>query len=264
MHDESCVGMRNKQCILGEEVMQERRKAESGILKHIITGSTITVNEKYVPSYKLPNCANLMFTSNRPDAIIMDKNDRRFFVGKLDKERPMKFWNHLDAWRKKEGGPSAFMYYLVNSVDCSKFNPRAAAPETIEKKQMQDAAMTSLQQWVSDLLLDPIVAIATVVGDVGLAKEALKRDVFSIEQMLHWIPEDLKRGNIRVTLSGALTTLGAVRNSSPVKMHDGRQVKLFAIKNIEYWKERVGRNREWAANYEKKLTPIGKATRRKR
>ncbi len=264
LHDDSFVWMRNKQFILGEEVMQMRSKAESGMLKHIITGDTITINEKYVPTFKLPNCANLMFTSNKPDAIILDQNDRRFFVGKLDRERPMKFWNHLDAWRKKEGGPSAFMYYLVNSVDCSQFNPRAAAPETTEKKQMQDAAMTSLQQWVSDLLLDPIVAIATVVGDVGLAKEALKRDVFSIEQMLHWIPEDLKRGNIRVTLSGALTTLGAVRNSSPVKMHDGRQVKLFAIKNIEYWKERVGRNREWAANYEKKLTPIGKATRRRK
>jgi hypothetical protein len=101
LHDESFVWLRNMQFILGEEVSQRRSIADSGLLKHIITNDTITINEKYVPTYKLPNCANLMFTSNKPDAIIMDRNDRRFFVGKLDKSRPLSFWRKLDRWRHR-------------------------------------------------------------------------------------------------------------------------------------------------------------------
>ncbi len=262
LHDEGLTWMRNKQFVLGEEVMQTRSKADTGLLKHIITGDTITVNEKYVPTFKLPNCCNFMFTSNKPDAVILDTNDRRFFVGKLDKERPQKFWNELDAWRKRNGGPAAFMYYLQNSVDVSKFNPRAAAPETQEKQQMQSAGLTSVQQWVSELMTDPESIVADKF-DKQIAVATMKKDVFSIANILQWLPDDLRLTN-RVQLSNALTMLGSVRNSSPVRLADGRMVKLFAIKNIDHWKEKVGKNREWAANYEKKLTPITKKTRRRK
>ena len=78
LHDESMVWLRSRQFIMGEEVSQRRSVADAGILKHIITGDTVTINEKYVPQFDMPNCANLMFTSNKPDAIIMDQSDRRF------------------------------------------------------------------------------------------------------------------------------------------------------------------------------------------
>jgi len=263
LHDDGMVWMRNKQFILGEEVSQTRSRADAGILKHMITGDTVTVNEKYVPSYKLPNCANFMFTSNKPDAIILDQSDRRFFVGKLDKTRPLKFWNALDRWRKKENGPAAFMYYLQNTVDCSNFNPRAAPPVTEEKRQMQNAGLTSVQQWVADLLMDPESVVASKWDD-QTARATMKRDVFSIENLIQWLPDDLERGSNRVQLSNALVTLGAIRNSSPVRLSNGKQVKLFAIQNLEYWKERVGRNTEWSANHEKKMAPIGKKTTTRR
>ena len=66
------------------------------------------------------------------------------------------------------------MYYLVNSVDCSKFNPSAAPPITIEKKQMQHAGLTSVQQWVADLILDPESIVADAL-DPNLAKEIMKK-----------------------------------------------------------------------------------------
>lgn len=262
LHDDSMVWIRNKQFILGEEVSQTRSKADTGILKHIITGDTVRVNEKYVPSYELPNCANFLFTSNKPDAIIIDRSDRRFFVGKLDRQRPLNFWRSLDKWRKRDGGPAAFMYYLENTVDISNFDPYAPPPLTTEKRQMQDAGLTSVEQWVSDLLTDPETVVAAKF-DPKIAEASMRKDVFSIEQMLQWIPEDLRMTN-RVQLSNALVRLGAVRNSSPVRLTNKKQIKLFAIKNMEHWKARVGVNREWAANFEKKMTPIGKTTRRRK
>lgn len=262
LHDDSFVWMRNMQFILGEEVSQTRSRADAGILKHIITGDTVTVNEKYVPSFHLPNCANFMFTSNKPDAIILDRGDRRFFVSKLDRRRPQKFWNELDRWRKREGGPGFFMHYLQNSVDCKNFNPRAMPPETEEKTLMKSAGLTSVQQWVSELIEDPVSVVADKF-DEEIAKSTMRRDVFSVAQILNWLPDDLRMTN-RVQLSNALTMLGAVRNSSPVRLDKGKQLRLVAIQNLDYWRERVGVNKEWAANYEKKLTPIKKADKRRR
>jgi len=268
LHDDSFVWLRNMQFILGEEVSQRRSIADSGLLKHIITNDTVTVNEKYVPTYKLPNCANLMFTSNKPDAIVMDQSDRRFFVGKLDTHRPLKFWKQLDRWRKREGGPAAFMHYLQHRVDCENFNPLAPPPITSDKQMMQDAGMSGIQQWAKELLLDPEGVVAETY-DVNIARETMKRDVFPITTLLDWLPEDLKNTS-RIALSNALTTLGAVRNSSPVRLSTGKQVKLFAIQRLSYWRERVGNNLEWAANVErkkvtakKKVTAIGKKRRRK-
>jgi len=255
LHDESMVWLRSRQFILGEEVSQRRSVADAGLLKHIITGDTVTINEKYVPQFDMPNCANLMFTSNKPDAILMDQGDRRFFVGKLDTARPLKFWRELDRWRHREGGPAHFMHYLQHRVDCSDFNPLAPPPETSDKKMMQDAGLTSLQQWVKELIEDPEAAVAEALGDPKIARETMKRDVFPLRTIMAWLPEDLRGTNV-VMLSNALVMLGAVRNSSPVRLSKGGQQRLVAIKNVDYWRERVGVNKEWAANYEKKMTAM--------
>lgn len=262
LHDDSFVWMRNKQFVLGEEVSQTRSRADAGMLKHIITGDSITVNEKYVPTFTLPNRCNFMFTSNKPDAIILDKGDRRFFVSKLDEKRPLKWWRELDRWRHREGGPAAFMHYLMNNVDVSNFNPRAQPPETDEKIMMKSAGLTSVQQWVNELMEDPI-GVVSEKFDEETAKATMRKDVFSVAQILNWLPDDLRNTN-RVQLSNALTMLGAVRNKSPVRLERGKQIRLVAIKNLDYWRERVGNNKEWAANYEKKLTPIGKKKQRRR
>lgn len=262
LHDDSFVWMRNKQFVLGEEVSQTRSRADAGMLKHIITGDSITVNEKYVPTFALPNCCNFMFTSNKPDAIILDRGDRRFFVSKLDAKRTLKWWKELDKWRHREGGPAAFMHYLQNNVDVSNFNPRAQPPETDEKVLMKSAGLTSVQQWVGELMEDPTGVIAEKF-DEEIAKSTMRRDVFSVAQILNWLPDDLRLTN-RVQLSNALTMLGAVRNKSPVRLERGKQIRLVAIQNLDYWRERVGANKEWAANYEKKLTPIGKKQDKRR
>jgi len=269
LHDESMVWLRSRQFIMGEEVSQRRSVADAGILKFIITGDTVTIDEKYVPQYDLPNCANLMFTSNKPDAIIMDQRDRRFFVGKLDQHRPISFWKKLDRWRHRDGGPAAFMWYLQHRVSLEGFNPLAPPPTTTDKQMMQDAGLSGVQQWVKELLEDPESAVAEKY-DVKMARETMKRDLFPISTLLDWLPDDLKNTS-RIALSNALTTLGAIRNSSPVRLSTGKQVKLFAIQRMEYWKERTGNNIDWAENAERrtpkkssgKITSIDKKRRKR-
>jgi hypothetical protein len=87
----------------------------------------------------------------------------------------------------------------------------------------------------------------------------MKKDVFAIAHIIDWLPDDLKNTS-RVALSNALVRCGAVRNSSPVRLSAGKQVKLMAIQNLDYWRERVGKNKEWAENFERKARKTGKVT----
>jgi len=264
LHDDSLVWAQNKQFILGEEVSQTRSRSDAGILKHLITGASVRVNEKYVKQYELPNRSNFMFTSNQPDAIFIDPSDRRFFVGELNKARPQKWWRELDRWRKKQGGPAAFMYYLQNNVDVSRFDPEERPPETEDKKQMQYMGMTSLEQWVCDLMADPVGIMEG--GSNGVGKLHRERDVFRIEQLMDFLPENLEREANNVKLGKALTKLGAIP-AGVVRLSSG-QARLYAIRNLDHWREHLTDKRKWAANFEglaktkkvaaKKVTKIGR------
>lgn len=261
LHDDSFVWARNKQFILGEEVVQTRSRADAGIMKFLITGSDIPVNEKYVPHYTVPNRCNFMLTSNQPDAIFMDRGDRRFFVGKLDKERPIAFWNALDKWRRNDGGPAAFMYYLMNSVDTKSFNPNAPAPVTAEKKQMQFMGLTSLEQWTLELMEDPAGVLETRADGVG--KLHRNRDVFSVDQLIDFLPKNLERETNNVKLGKALTKMGAIRSSGPVRLTNRKQIRLYAIRNTEEWRSKLSDKRVWAANYEGKAAILKTGRKRK-
>jgi hypothetical protein len=254
LHDERLSWLRNKQFILGEEVSSSNRRADSGVLKHVITGETVRVNEKYQPAYTLPNKANFMFTSNNPDAVRIERGDRRFWVGRLSKHRPQKFWDELDRWRKADGG-GAFMYYLLKSVDLKGFNPRARAPETDEKAHMIYTGMSSLEQWCEDLMMDP----DQFFGDV--AALAKGKDVFEVADLMAFMPPELERMTPTPTAVGrALARTGAVR--AGVVRVGGATKRLLAVRNLEFWDEHRSDKAAWAANYAGKMTVGDKKRRR--
>jgi len=256
LRDERLSWLKNTQFVLGEEVSSAGRRQDSGVLKHVITGETIRVNEKYVPAYKLPNKANFLFTSNQPDALRIDKGDRRFWVGLLDKTRPRKFWDELDRWRKN-GGAGAFRWYLEHRVSLASFNPRARAPETKEKAHMVYTGMSSLEQWCEDLLEDP----DRFFGDV--AALAKGKDVFEVRDLLAFMPEELDRiGPTPTAVGRALARAGAIR-AGVVRVGDVSK-RLVAVRNLEWWNAHKHDGSIWAANYSGKMTVATWSKRRKR
>ena len=269
LHDDSLVWAQNTQFILGEEVSQTRSRSDAGILRHLITGSTVRVNQKYVKQYELPNRCNFMFTSNQPDAIFIDRTDRRFFVGELNRQRPQKWWRELDKWRKRDGGPSHFRHYLEHNVDCSQFDPEERPPETEQKLQMQFMGMTSLEQWVCELMEDPVTVLEG--GGGGIGKLHRGRDVFRVEQIIDFLPENLEREANNVKVGKALTKMGAVRGGN-VRLSPGKgQARLYAIRNLDYWRDHTSNKKLWAENFEgrpvksvkKKVTAIEDRRRRR-
>lgn len=67
--------------VLFEEIFNNKQKYDqSGAMKHMITGSTMRVEKKFVDSYEEANHINCVFLSNEVQPFKIEENDRRYFV----------------------------------------------------------------------------------------------------------------------------------------------------------------------------------------
>lgn len=79
------TGWQSKRCFaLCEEVVARNEKAHyKGMLKHLITGSTLMIEEKNLPVREESNHMNSVFLSNSMQPLELDLGDRRYMVLKV-------------------------------------------------------------------------------------------------------------------------------------------------------------------------------------
>ena len=143
-----------RQLIVGEEITGRKQRENADVLKHLITGRTILVNEKFKPPVVLPNCANFIFLTNHADAFHLEDTDRRFCVLQGPRTpRPPEYYVRFHDWLKN-GGASYVLDHLLQR-DLSAFNPHGHAPRTAAKDEMIAASRTGIAAWVHDLREDP-------------------------------------------------------------------------------------------------------------
>lgn len=126
-------------------------------LKMLVTGESVVVNTKGVPEYLIPNRANIVSTSNYPDSLKLDDDDRRACViqfGKRGDGIDSEFWVAYHRWVDEEGGAAAVYAYLLE-VDCSSFSPTGTAPVTEAKTEVTRSTRKVDEQWVNDLWDNP-------------------------------------------------------------------------------------------------------------
>jgi hypothetical protein len=70
---------KNKLIMIGNEI-DARAKENADYLKNIITRTELTVNEKFLSSYKLKDYCNFLFTTNHEIVFKIDKSDRRYML----------------------------------------------------------------------------------------------------------------------------------------------------------------------------------------
>jgi hypothetical protein len=162
------------QFVLGEENASSDHRADSNRLKHLITGETMTVNEKYQPAITLENRMNFIFTSNNPDAFHLETFDRRFFVWEIASEPlAMAFYADFADWRDNRGGREALMHHF-KTLDLTGFNPKAPAPMTSAKLAMLETSRSDLERWLAELTEDPALVVATVGKEIVTLDELVK------------------------------------------------------------------------------------------
>lgn len=242
--------LRYKQFVVAEEVTRGVDRRTGDKLKHLITGSVVRVNEKFVPRFSIPNRANILFCSNHSDALHIEEADRRYAVAEVHND-PLdaKLWSDAGRWRES-GGAAALKWHLLHEVDCSEFDPKAHAPDTDDKRAMVYAGKTEIERWAADLMTDPDATF----GDV--AKAFRGRDVFTVEQLFHFVPEKLQSTTNTTALGKALTRMGAVRptvGGGVIKVLEGtrrRSQRVVAIRNLDKWRERRDEEQAWKRNFE--------------
>jgi Family of unknown function (DUF5906) len=149
---------------MGDEIAGGEKKREiADRMKSMITQREISINQKYLPVYTVPDCINYYFTSNHPDAFFMEDTDRRFFVHQVKGEpKDANFYRDYTDWLRS-GGQSALFQYLLEQVGCADFNPQGHAYQTASKREMIELGRSDLGAWVAVLREQPD-SLLTVAG----------------------------------------------------------------------------------------------------
>ena len=99
--------------VLADEVLSTREaRTIKNRLKSLITGETIIVEEKYRQARTEQNCMNLVFLSNEETPVIVERDDRRFTVIRVEAQQEAAYYDRLAA-EIENGGVESFMAYLM-------------------------------------------------------------------------------------------------------------------------------------------------------
>lgn len=216
-----------RQFILGDEITgrdNHERRRDADRIKNMITRDMITVNKKYQPPYSIPDCVNYLFTTQHPDAFLLEDHDRRFFIHEITgAPLPQKFYQKYDKWLRKDNGAAALLWYLQN-FDVSQFNPRAPAPATDAKRDMIELSRSDVDDWASTLKNDPDSVLR-------IDNRIIQRELWTASELRAF--SDQSRPTSLISLSKSLRRVGF--KPLPITTTSDGTKKLWAIRNQDKW-----------------------------
>lgn len=217
----------NKQFIMGEEITGSDRRRDADRIKTMITRNKLIVNLKYTPTYEIKDCVNYLFTSNHPDAFLLEASDRRVAVH----EAPVKQWGidkyfELDTFKNSDDGIGALFHYFLNEVDISDFNPLGEAPSSFAKTSMQELSIGDLDTFARDLATHPDEML--MLDDIPI-----ERDLYTLEELRNMYDPDGMRKTTNIALSKALIRAGFIKLQATTTLSGTK--RLWAVRNKEYW-----------------------------
>lgn len=225
---------RNKQFVLADDITGSNSRDLANSLKTMISRERIEINIKHVQEYFTRDCINYYFTSNSPDAFLLDEQDRRYFIHEvLGLPLSDEFYEEYNIWRGSEAGRRALMHYFMHTVDCTGFSNTARAPMTAAKAEMISLTRTDLEGWLRDIRDEPDV----------FCRKFGNSDLVSIgELMTAYDPNGQHRVTAN-TFARKLKEIGIIR-ADPIDRDPGAQirvapqgdlVRLYILRNPRKW-----------------------------
>lgn len=131
--------------MLFEEVLsRDDRYSHNGTLKYMITGKSMSINQKNLPERDERNHMNSAFLSNEPQPIPIELEDRRFMVIEARRKQGKEFYDWVQA-AIAAGGCEAFYHFLLN-LPLDDFNEHTKPPMTLAKERVIEFGLNS---WMS-------------------------------------------------------------------------------------------------------------------
>lgn len=216
-----------------EEMMALGRRELMNKLKPLITESTISINQKNLPTYTIPNRVNLLLFSNHYDALRLDADDRRYCVIHCPGKRQADdYYQRLFGWTD-ENAP-ALLYYL-QSRDLSGFDSRGMPVRTAAKEEMIEASQ------------DPLTAM--IQARVEALEHPFVCDLVVTPHIVEALAADRAFSGLKVnvnTVGNALRQIAHMRGRQ-VRMANGTRPLMRVIRNLKAWADRP--ESDWAKAY---------------
>lgn len=144
-----------KTFVLAEEVLANRSKSKlKNVIKQMITGGTIQINQKFSRPWTEKCYMNMVFLSNNHLPMLLDEKDRRFLVVRCDNIQPEDYYNNL-ATEIADNGP-ARLYHMLKTWDLSGFHAHTKPIMTEAKRELihyvRDSCKNFIDEWAEGLI----------------------------------------------------------------------------------------------------------------
>ena len=131
--------------VLFEEVLSRDDKySHNGTLKYMITGKSMSINQKNLPERTERNHMNGAFLSNEPQPIPIELEDRRFMVIEARAKQDQEFYDRVSDSIKR-GGVEAFYQFLLD-FPLDGFNEHTKPMMTLAKERVIEFGLNG---WMS-------------------------------------------------------------------------------------------------------------------
>lgn len=210
--------MENTQLVVIEELMGIGRRELVNKLKPLITSPRCPINEKFVASYTIPNRVNFLAFTNHEDALVIDEDDRRFFIYHSPAtRREGDYYTRL--FQDLEKNASAIKHWLLNR-DIVNFKHEEPAPMTEAKMEVIEASKSPLEAWITERYEAEI--------------EPFNCDIISISDVLEVLDPSRFKNITPHAVSKILKKLGGKQLGSTV-LPDRRKSVTWAIRKPELY-----------------------------
>jgi hypothetical protein len=124
--------------IVADEVVSNLQQVQvKNRVKGLVTGGTVWINRKGIEPRPEANHSNLVFLSNEDVPLLIDKDDRRFFVIRTDRVETKEYYQAIAA--EISAGGAAGLYDYLLKYDTSDFDGAHAKPMQTEAKTVLSA-----------------------------------------------------------------------------------------------------------------------------
>ena len=224
-------------CII-EEVYQVGRRENLNAMRDVLTERHVEVNIKGISAFKIENFVAAMGVSNHPDALPLDKYDRRWLVVEtLASRKDREYYEPLFQMARgiDKEGLSAIYEELLNR-DLKGYSGLAAAPETDARTQMIELSRDDAETWLLENTGNP----------------PLCRTIVRVEEVIAAMPATLQRTKrlITTTVPNFLKdSLNGTRHGEQVWLSNKTRARLWVL----HGRYNMVKNENLAAIYEKGL-----------
>ena len=235
--------------VVHELMMGGDRQEAMDRLKSYITEQEIRINRKNIPSYQYENRANFLMFSNRRDAALIERRDRRYFVWTCNCTPQINgYYPALMTWY--EGNGAAALLHFLQHRDISHFHAEAAPPATAGKREVEEASRNPVEAYLWDAY------------SAGLPP--LRHDLVIVNEIIDYLQKEksIRAAHKTVTAFLRESCVGICLGQQRIYRgnNDPRKPRIWAIRDAAEW-EQLGEDElraAWRDIEDPALSPLEK------